>query len=114
MDMTENSLTALRTYLNSGNVSEWFASKIISNYGYYFCDMTNEDCYNENIDPSIRLVILCEGDIVESVSEGQKLCNTDTYHFIVDHVISLFHDYEGIMKLVKEENIRVWHDIITA
>lgn len=114
MDMTENSLTALRRYLNSGNVSEWFASKIISNYGYYFCDMNNEDLYNENIDPSIRLVILCDGDIAESVSEGQKLRNTDTYHFIVDHVISLFNDYEEIMKLVKEENICVWYDIITA
>lgn len=114
MKMTENSLTALRTYLNSGNVSDWLASKIISNYGYYFCDMSNEDLYNENIDPSIRLVILCEGDIVESVSEGQKLRNTDTYHFIVDHVISLFNDYDEIMKLVKTENIRVWHDIINA
>lgn len=112
--MNENSLTALRTYLNSGNVSEWLASKIISNYGYYFCDMTNEDLYNENIDPSIRLVILCEGDIVESVSETQKLRNTDTYHFIVDHVISLFNDYNEIMELVKTENIRVWYDIKTA
>ena len=111
MNMTENSLTALRTYLNSGNVSEWLASKIITNYGYYFCDMTDEDLYNENIDPSIRLVILCEGDIVETVLEGQKLRNTDTYHFVVDHVMSLFNDYEDIMKLVKTENIRVWNDI---
>ena len=114
MSMTENSLTALRSYLNSGNVSEWLASKIITNYGYYFCDMSDEDLYNENIDPSIRLVILCEGDIVESVSEGQKLRNTDTYHFVVDHVMSLFNDYEDIMKLVKTENIRVWNDIKTA
>ena len=114
MNMTENSLTALRTYLNSGNVSEWLASKIITNYGYYFCDMTDEDLYNENIDPSIRLIILCEGDIVESVSEGQKLRNTDTYHFVVDHVISLFNDYEDIMKLVKTENIRIWNDIKNA
>lgn len=114
MNMTENSLTALRTFLNSGNVSNWLVSKIISNYGYYFCDMTNEDLYNENIDPSIRLVILCEGDIVESVSEGQKLRNTDTYHFIVDHVIGLFNDYDEIMKLVKTENLQVWYDIKTA
>lgn len=112
--MNENSLTALRTYLNSGNVSEWLASKIISNYGYYFCDMSDEDLYNENIDPSIRLVILCDGDIVESVSDGQKLRNTDTYRFVVDHVMSLFNDYDAIMELVKTENIRVWNDIKTA
>lgn len=117
----ENSIKALKDYLFSNKVSEWLASSIISNYGYYFIDCYSSD-FNETCDylgledrwENIEYLIMCDGELEESVDFGESLRNSKTYHFIVDHVISLFNDYDEIMKLVKTENLQTYYNIKNA
>lgn len=117
--MNKNSIEALKNYLFSANVSEWLASSIISNYGYYFMDYLNgnfkETCEYLGIeDQNIEYLIICDGELEEAVTFDQKLHNTKTYNFCVEHVMDLFNDYDAIMELVKTENLSVWYDIKTA
>ncbi|HIE2800052.1 TPA: hypothetical protein ACXLHF_003996 [Klebsiella pneumoniae] len=117
--ISESSIKALKDYLNSKYVSDWLASSVISNYGYYFIDCysgdfdeTCKDCGIDNT--NIEYLIFCDGELDESVQFGQNLRNSKTYKFCIEHVMDLFSDYDAIMQLVKTENIRVWYDIIKA
>lgn len=118
--MNENSIKALKDYLFSANVSQWLASSVISNYGYYFIDCYSSDfddtCKDCGIDSSenVECLIFCDGEIEEAVNFGEKLRNTQVYNFCVKNVMDLFNDYDAIMKLVKTENISVWYDIKNA
>lgn len=120
MDIKESSIKALKDYLNSKYVSNWLASEIITNYGYYFIDSFSSDfdetCKQCGIDNSenIEYLIVCEGELEEAIQFGDHLRNSETYKFCIEHVMDLFNDYDVIMKLVKTENIRVWYDIIKA
>lgn len=119
MSISENSIKALKDYLFSNKVSEWLASSIISNYGYYFIDCYagdfDETCKNCGLDSTnIEYLIFCDGELDESVQFGQNLRNSKTYKFCIEHVMDLFSDYDAIMQLVKTENLQVWYDIKTA
>ena len=119
--MTNNSIKALKDYLLSSKVSQWLASSVISNYGYYFIDCYSSD-FNETCDylgledqwENIEYLIMCDGELEEAVNFGVHLRNSKTYQFCIEHVIDLFSDYDAIMELVKTENIRVWYDIKNA
>lgn len=119
--MNENSIKALKDYLFSANVSQWLASSIISNYGYYFIDCYSSD-FNETCDylgfedrwENIEYLIMCDGELEEAVDFDECLRNCKTYKFCIEHVMDLFNDYDAIMKLVKTENISVWYDIKNA
>lgn len=117
---TENSIKALKDYLFSANVSEWLASAIIDNYGFYFVNYLfnefNETCEQCGIDNSdnIEYLIFCDGELEESIQFGEHLRNSRTYQFCIEHVMDLFNDYDAIMELVKTENLSVWYDIKNA
>lgn len=121
MDIKENSIKALKDYLNSKYVSNWLASEIITNYGYYFIDSFSSD-FKETCEylgledrwENIEYLICCEGELEEAIQFGDHLRNSKTYQFCIEHVMDLFNDYDEIIKLVKTENIRVWYDIINA
>ena len=49
MSISESSIKALKAYLFSNKVSEWLASSVISNYGYYFID-----CYSSDFDETCK------------------------------------------------------------
>lgn len=118
--MNENSIKALKDYLNSKYVSNWLASEIITNYGYYFIDSFSSDfdetCKQCGIeDPeNIECLIFCDGELEESIDFGEHLRNSKTYQFCIEHVMDLFNDYDAIMELVKTENLSVWYDIKNA
>lgn len=118
--ISESSIKALKDYLFSNKVSEWLASSVISNYGYYFIDCyssdfddTCKDCGIDNSD-NVEYLIFCDWELDESVQFGQNLRHTKVYKFCIEHVMDLFSDYDAIMKLVKTENLQVWYDIKTA
>lgn len=117
--ISESSIKALKDYLLSNNVSEWLASEIITNYGYYFIDSFSSDfddtCKDLGLeDQNIEYLIFCDGELDEAVEFNEHLRNSKTYKFCIEHVMDLFSDYDAIMDLVKTENIRVWYDIKTA
>lgn len=117
--ITENSIKALKDYLFSANVSQWLASSIISNYGYYFIDSFSSDfddtCKDLGLeDQNIEYLIFCDGELEEDIDFGVHLRNSKTYQFCIEHVMDLFNDYDAIMELVKTENISVWYDIKNA
>lgn len=119
MNVSENSIKALKEYLNSSNVSEWLASSIISNYGYYIVSYLFNDfkeiCESLEIeDQNIEYLIMCDGELEESVDFSEHLRNSKTYQFCIDHVMDLFNDYNTIMELIKTENIQVWYEIKNA
>ena len=119
MSISENSIKALKDYLFSNKVSEWLASSVISNYGYYFIDCYssdfNETCKDCGLDSTnIEYLIFCDGELDESVQFGQNLRNSKTYNFCIEHVMDLLSDYDDIMQLVKTENLQVWYDIKNA
>lgn len=118
--VSEKSIKALKKYLNSSNVSEWLASSVISNYGYYFIDCdssdfdnTCKDCGIDNSD-NVEYLIFCDGEIEEVINFGEHLRNSKTYQFCIDHVMDLFSDYDAIMELVKTENLQTYYDIKSA
>lgn len=120
MDIKENSIKALKDYLFSANVSEWLASSVISNYGYYFIDSFSSDfdetckqCGIENSE-NIEYLIFCDGELEEAIQFGDHLRNSKTYKFCIEHVMDLFNDYDAIMELVKTENLQTYYDIKTA
>lgn len=121
MNVSENSIKALKDYLNSSNVSVWLASAIISNYGYYITDYLFND-FKDTCDylgfedrwENIEYLIFCDGELEEAVDFGEHLRNSKTYQFCIEHVMDLFNDYDEIMKLVKTENLQVWYDIKNA
>lgn len=119
MSISANSIKALKDYLFSNKVSEWLASSVISNYGYYFIDCYsgdfNETCKACGIDnTNIEYLIFCDGELDESVQIGQNLRNTKVYKYCIEHVMDLFNDYDAIMELVKTENLQVWRGIKNA
>ena len=118
--ITENSINALKDYLFSSKVSQWLASEIITNYGFYFVDYlfndfdeTCKQCGIEN-PKNIECLIFCDGELEESINFGERLRNSKTYQFCIEHVMDLFNDYDAIMELVKTENLSVWYDIKNA
>lgn len=119
MDIKENSIKALKDYLNSKYVSNWLASEIITNYGYYFIDSFSSDfdetCKQCGIDNSenIEYLIICEGELEEAIQFGDHLRNSQTYKFCIG-LTNLFNDYDEIMKLVRTENLQVYYNIKTA
>lgn len=121
MDIKESSIKALKDYLLSSNVSEWLASSVISNYGYYFVDYLNSDfketCEYLGVEDrweNIQYLIMCDGEFDEAVEFNEHLRNSKTYKFCIEHVMDLFYDYDAIMELIKTENLQVWYDIKTA
>lgn len=117
--ISESSIKALKDYLFSNKVSEWLASSVISNYGYYFIDCYsgdfNETCKDCGIDSdNVEYLIFCDGELDESVQFGQNLRNSKTYKFCIEHVMDLLNDYDDIMQFVKTENLQVYHDIKNA
>lgn len=117
--ISESSIKALKDYLFSNKVSEWLASSVISNYGYYFIDCYsgdfNETCKDCGIDSdNVEYLIFCDGELDESVQFGQNLRNTKTYKFCIAFAMNLFNDYDDIMKLVRTENLQTYYDIKTA
>lgn len=118
--ISESSIKALKDYLLSSNVSEWLASSVISNYGYYFIDYLNSD-FKETCEylgledrwENIEYLIFCEGELEEAIQFGDHLRNSQTYKFCIG-LINLFNDYDEIMKLVRTENLQVYYDIKTA
>lgn len=112
MSMTENSIKALKNYLNSGYVSNWLASSVISNYGYYIIDADELD--DLDLDNNVTSVICCDGEIVEKITPCNDFHNCDTFNFCVNHCMDLFADYENIMELILQEDTKAWHDIKTA
>jgi hypothetical protein len=118
--VSEKSIKALKDYLNNGYVSNWLASSVISNYGYYFIgrdssdfDNTCKDCGIDNSD-NVKYLIFCDGEIEEEINFGEHLRNSKTYQFCIDHVMDLFSDYDAIMELVKTENLQTYYDIKNA
>ena len=112
MSMNENSIKALKDYLNSGYVSNWLASSVISNYGYYIIDADELD--DLDLDSNVTSVICCEGEIEEKITPYNDFHNCGTFKFCVDHLMDLFADYDNIMELIEKEDIRVWHSIKNA
>lgn len=110
--MTENSIKALKDYLNSGYVSNWLASSVISNYGYDIIDADELD--DLDLDSNVKSVICCEGEIEEKITPYNDFHNCDTFNFCVNHAMDLFADYDNILELIQHEDIRVWHDIKNA
>lgn len=121
MSISETSIKALKDYLFSNKVSEWLASSVISNYGYYFIGCYSSD-FNETCDylgledrwENIQYLIMCDSELEEDIDFGVHLRNSKTYQFCIEHVMDLFSDYDAIMQLVKTENLQVWYDIKTA
>lgn len=119
MDIKESSIKALKDYLNSKYVSNWLASSVISNYGYYFIDSFSSDfdetCKQCGIDNSenIEYLIFCDGELEEAIQFGDHLRNSKTYQFCIG-LTNLFNDYDEIMKLVRTENLQVYCDIKNA
>lgn len=120
MSIKENSINALKNYLNSAYVSVWLASEILTNYGFYFIDSFSSDfedtckqCGIENSE-NIEYLIFCDGELEEAIQFGDHLRNSQTYKFCIEHVMDLFNDYYAIMELVKTENLQVWYDIKNA
>lgn len=120
MSISENSIKALKDYLLSSEVSQWLASSVISNYGYYFIDCyssdfdeTCKDCGIDNSD-NVEYLIFCDGELEESVDFCESLRNSKTYKFCIEHVMDLFSDYDAIMQLVKTENLQTYYDIKNA
>lgn len=119
--ISENSIKALKDYLFSANVSEWLASSVISNYGYYFIDSFSSD-FKDTCDAlgledrweNIEYLIICDGELEEDIDFGEHLRNSKTYQFCIEHVMDLFNDYDAIMELVKTENLQVYYDIKSA
>lgn len=116
--MNENSINALKDYLNSKYVSNWLASSVISNYGYYFIDSFSSDfdntCKDLGLeDQNIEYLIFCDGELEEAIQFGDHLRNSKTYQFCIG-LTNLFNDYDEIMKLVRAENLQVYYDIKTA
>lgn len=110
--ISESSIKALKDYLFSNKVSEWLASSVISNYGYYIIDADELD--DLDLDSNVTSVICCEGEIEEKITSYNDFHNCSTFKFCVDHLMDLFADYDNIMELIKQEDIRVWRDIKTA
>lgn len=116
--ISESSIKALKDYLFSNKVSEWFASSVISNYGYYFIDCFSSDfddtCKDLGLeDQNIEYLIFCDGELEEAIQFGDHLRNSKTYKFCIG-LTNLFNDYDEIMKLVRTENLQVYYDIKTA
>lgn len=106
--MNENSIKALKDYLNSGYVSNWLASSVISNYGYDIIDADELD------DLDAISVVCCDGEIVEKITSLNDFHNCNTFKFCVDHLMDMFADYDNILELIEHEDIRVWNDIKNA
>lgn len=110
--MNENSIKALKDYLNSGYVSNWLASSVISNYGYYIIDA--DELNDLDLDNNVISVICADGEIEEKITPLNDFHNCGTFKFCVDHLMDLFGDYDNILELIKREDIRVYNDIRTA
>lgn len=110
--VSEKSIKVLKDYLNSGYVSNWLASSVISNYGY---DIIDADKLKDlDLDSKVITVVLCDGEIVEKITPCNDFHNCDTFKFCVDHLLDLFADYDNIMELIEQEDILVWHSIKNA
>lgn len=110
--ISENSIKALKDYLNSGYVSNWLASSVISNYEY---DIIDADKLKDlDLDSKVITVVLCDGEIVEKITFCNDFHNCGTFKFCVDHLMDLFADYDNIIELIEQEDIRVWHSIKNA
>lgn len=112
MDIKENSIKALKDYLNSGYVSNWLASSVISNYGYDIIDADELD--DIDLDSNVKSVVCCDGEIVEKITPYNDFHNCDTFNSCVNYCMDLFADYDVILELIRHEDIKVWHDIKTA
>lgn len=110
--ISENSIKALKDYLLSSKVSQWLAISVISNYGYYIIDADELD--DLDLDNNVTSVICCEGEIEEKITSYNDFHNCGTFKFCVDHLMDLFADYDSIMELIEQEDIRVWHSIKNA
>lgn len=110
--VSEKSIKVLKDYLNSGYVSNWLASSVISNYGY---DIIDADKLKDlDLDSKVITVVLCDGKIVEKITSCNDFHNCGTFKFCVDHLMDLFADYDKIIELIEQEDIRVWHSIRNA